>query len=77
MEFNIKKKQFFKIIIVGDAVVGKSAISYRFNKQKFNDMYRATIGADFISKNIEYDGSSYTLQIWDSVSQEFWMSLGL
>ena len=73
MEF----KKILKILVIGNAAVGKTSISYRLDKQKFNDKYRATIGADFISKNIDYDGSSYSLQIWDTAGQERFMSLSL
>ena len=73
MEF--KKK--LKIIVLGNAAVGKTSISFWFDKQKFSDRYRATIGSNFIPKDIEYDGSSYTLQIWDTAGQERFMNFSL
>ena len=73
MEF----KKLLKIIIIGNTAVGKTSISYRLDKQEFSDWYRATIGADYMSKNIDYDGSSYTLQIWDTSSQERFMFFSL
>ena len=73
----MESKKFLKILVIGNAAVGKTSIFYRFIDQKFNDKYRATIGADFMSKKIDYDGSSYSLQVWDTAGQERFVSLGL
>ena len=70
-------KKLLKIIIIGNTAVGKTSISYRFDKQKFSDRYRATIGSDYMSKNIDYDGTSYSLKIWDTSGKERFMSHGL
>ena len=60
----------FKIIIVGDAGVGKSCLLRRFADQSFTDNYINTIGVDFKVRTLEMDGKSVKLNIWDSAGQE-------
>merc|ERR1719494_772824 len=43
----------------------------------YSDTYKATIGADFFSKNISIDDTEVTMQIWDTAGQERYQSLGL
>ena len=38
--------------------------------QKFSNQYRATIGCDFLVKDLEVDDKLITLQIWDTAGQE-------
>jgi Ras-related protein Rab-7A len=70
------KKQLLKIIILGDSGVGKTALMHQYVSKKFDPRYKATIGADFLSKDVEIDGSAVTLQIWDTAGQERFQSLG-
>ena len=72
-----RKKHLLKVIILGDASVGKTSLKNRFVKQEFSQQYRATIGADFLSKEIMIDNKLVTLQIWDTVGQERFQSLGV
>ncbi|MFX0194624.1 MAG: Rab family GTPase [Candidatus Hodarchaeota archaeon] len=64
----------FKVIVVGDGAVGKTALSVRFDTGKFEQSYKMTIGADFFVKVIEVEdqGIRYRikLQIWDTAGQE-------
>ncbi len=64
----------FKIIIVGDGGVGKTAIAVRFAEGVFRDDYKMTIGVDFSIKTIEVpvngDIRRVKLQIWDTGGQE-------
>ena len=43
-----------KIIFVGDAATGKTSIINRIIDNPFNDIYEASIGNDFMSKNIRF-----------------------
>eukprot|EP01106_Pelomyxa_sp_JSP_P019419 TRINITY_DN975_c0_g1_i1.p1 TRINITY_DN975_c0_g1~~TRINITY_DN975_c0_g1_i1.p1 ORF type:complete len:204 (+),score=34.41 TRINITY_DN975_c0_g1_i1:206-817(+) len=70
------KKSVMKIIILGDAGVGKTSLMNQFVKGKFNSQYRATVGADFLSKELQVDDRLVTLQIWDTAGQERFQSLG-
>uniref|UniRef100_A0A3Q2NRL6 Ras-related protein Rab-7b n=1 Tax=Fundulus heteroclitus TaxID=8078 RepID=A0A3Q2NRL6_FUNHE len=65
-----------KTILVGNSGVGKSSIMNRYVNNRFTNMYRATIGTDFFSKAVRIDGTSVTLQIWDTAGTERFQSLG-
>ena len=60
----------FKVIVVGDGAVGKTALTIRFSEGRFQDHYKMTIGVDFAIKMIEIDGRRVKLQIWDTGGQE-------
>jgi len=60
----------FKIIIVGEAGVGKSCLLRRFVDQNFTENYVNTIGVDFKVKTIELMGKTVKLNLWDSAGQE-------
>jgi len=65
-----------KIVMLGDAGVGKTSLLDRFINKSFNKNYKATIGADFITTDIIVDDQLVTLQIWDTAGQERFQSLG-
>ena len=60
----------FKIILIGDASVGKSALLTRFSENTFLPSYTTTIGIDFNSRMIRVDHSICKLEIWDTAGQE-------
>jgi GTPase SAR1 family protein len=60
---------FYKVIVIGDYNVGKSAILNRLCYDKFTDQYTVTVGVEYGSKEIEVDGETIQLQIWDSVRE--------
>ncbi|KEG06521.1 rab7 GTP binding protein [Trypanosoma grayi] len=70
------KRQLLKIIILGDSGVGKTSLMHQYVNKKFDSRYKATIGADFLTKDLEIDGQMVTLQIWDTAGQERFQSLG-
>lgn len=70
------KRQLLKIIILGDSGVGKTSLMHQYVSHKFDSRYKATIGADFLTKDIEVNGQTVTLQIWDTAGQERFQSLG-
>ena len=52
----------FKIVLIGDANVGKTCIVQRFKYGTFVEKHSSTIGVDFTLKTIEIDGK-YTFSI--------------
>ncbi|KAL8160618.1 hypothetical protein V2J09_002155, partial [Rumex salicifolius] len=48
-----------------------------FDESKFSNQYKATIGADFLTKEVKFDDRLFTLQIWDTAGQERFQSLGV
>ncbi len=49
----------------------------QFVHNKFTNQYKATIGADFLTKEVVVDDKLVTLQIWDTAGQEPFQSLGV
>lgn len=41
----------------------------RYVNKKWSAQYKATIGADFLTKEVEVDSKLVTLQIWDTAGQ--------
>lgn len=71
-----------KLIMLGDASVGKTALIQRFVNGTYQVLpYKPTVGADFYSQKLEYTDKSsgekslITLQIWDTAGQERYKSL--
>ncbi len=60
----------FKIIIIGEQAGGKTSIVKRLLEDKFEDKREATIGLDFSSKQLEYEGKSIKYHFWDTAGQE-------
>merc|ERR1712159_707742 len=47
-----RKKVLLKVIILGDSSVGKTSLMNQYVNKKFNTQYKATIGADFLTKEV-------------------------
>ena len=71
-----RQKSLQKIIILGDSGVGKTSLMNRLVNNKYSSSYKATIGADFMTKDVSIDDRLVTLQIWDTAGQERFQSLG-
>lgn len=65
----------FKIIVVGDAGVGKSCLTMRATKNLFDEQYNATVGFEFFTFNIKINDIVIKLQVWDTCGQEIYRSL--
>jgi Ras-related protein Rab-7A len=72
-----RKKVLLKVIILGDSGVGKTSLMNQYVNKKFTNQYKATIGADFLTKEVMIDDKMVTLQIWDTAGQERFQSLGV
>ena len=60
----------FKILLLGDASVGKTSFTKRYCYNIFNPSERLTIGVDFHVKTIDLKGKKIKLQIWDVGGEE-------
>ncbi|ORX86937.1 hypothetical protein K493DRAFT_237724 [Basidiobolus meristosporus CBS 931.73] len=71
-------KEILKVVLIGDGGVGKTSLRNQFIHKRFTNAYKATIGADFIAKEVNLDdGKTFMLQIWDTAGQERFQSLGV
>ena len=65
----------FKMIVIGDAGVGKSCLTGRAIKDKFDVEYSPTVGFEFLTFSTKIDNKIIKLQIWDTCGQEVYRSL--
>ena len=65
----------YKTIVIGDSGVGKSCLTVQAVHNKFEELYRATVGFEFMSFNIRINKVVIKLQIWDTCGQEVYKSL--
>uniref|UniRef100_A0A5S6QXA6 Ras-related protein Rab-7a n=1 Tax=Trichuris muris TaxID=70415 RepID=A0A5S6QXA6_TRIMR len=72
-----RKKVLLKVIILGDSGVGKTSLMNQYVNKRFSNQYKATIGADFLTKEVIVDDRLVTMQIWDTAGQERFQSLGV
>jgi small GTP-binding protein len=56
----------FKYVIIGDTAVGKSSLLSIFTDKIRSDKYEPTIGVDFEKKQLDLDGKSVEINIWDT-----------
>lgn len=73
-----RKKNILKVIILGDSGVGKTSLMHRYVNDKYSQQYKATIGADFLTKEVTVSEDKIaTMQVWDTAGQERFQSLGV
>ena len=65
----------FKMIVIGDAGVGKSCLTNRASKNKYTSDYSPTVGFEFLTFTTNIDDKVIKLQIWDTCGQEVYRSL--
>ncbi|KAI9912778.1 hypothetical protein PsorP6_005100 [Peronosclerospora sorghi] len=70
----------FKLLLIGDAGVGKSSMLLRFTDDTFDDNLQSTIGkANIIQKALvkmmQMDGKKIKMTIWDTAGQERFRTL--
>ncbi|ONI01967.1 hypothetical protein PRUPE_6G169600 [Prunus persica] len=76
MDISMKRRTLLKVIVLGDSGVGKTSLMNQYVYKKFHRQYKATIGADFVTKELQIDDKLVTLQVWDTAGQERFHSLG-
>ena len=55
----------YKITLFGPGGVGKTSLLLRYIKDYFRDVLKKTIGSTFLIKDVEIDGKSVRLLLWD------------
>ncbi|XP_065196243.1 ras-related protein Rab-3-like [Sycon ciliatum] len=60
----------FKLLIVGNSGVGKTALLFRYVDNSFSEAFISTVGIDFKVKTVVRQGKKIKLQIWDTAGQE-------
>ncbi|TFK19192.1 rab small monomeric GTPase [Coprinopsis marcescibilis] len=71
------RSALLKVIILGDSGVGKTSLMNQYVNKRFSTQYKATIGADFLTKEVETEERPVTMQLWDTAGQERFQSLGV
>ena len=59
-----------KLIIVGEATVGKTSIILQYNENQFIETYITTIGNDKTIKEMTIKDKKLKVEIWDTAGQE-------
>uniref|UniRef100_A0A668T8N1 RAB7A, member RAS oncogene family n=1 Tax=Oreochromis aureus TaxID=47969 RepID=A0A668T8N1_OREAU len=69
-----KKRVVLKVIILGDSGVGKTSLMNQYAIKKFSNQYKATIGADFLTKEVMVEDRVVVLQVTTKRAQAWCQS---
>ena len=64
-----------KMILLGDCGVGKTNIISRYLRDVFNESQMTTTGGNYAIKKINFNGSIFHINIWDTAGQEKFRSV--
>lgn len=67
----------YKLVLLGDASVGKTSLVGRFVTNQFNEAVETTVGAAFSTQSVSLaeSGKTVKFEIWDTAGQERFKSL--
>jgi small GTP-binding protein len=65
----------YKVVMLGDSGVGKTALVNRISEGVFTDSHVPTVGSQFIALPLEINKRKMTLELWDTAGQEVYRSL--
>lgn len=70
----------FRVVLLGEAAVGKTSLIKRYTENSFDEEYKQTIGTTFASKDVvvtdgDYDSTNVRLIIWDMGGQTTYREL--
>lgn len=65
----------FKLLLIGDAGVGKSSLLLRFTDDAFSEQQNPTIGVDFKVRMLQMGAERVKCTIWDTAGQERFRTL--
>lgn len=66
----MKKQRLLKILIGGNASVGKTTLLYRYIDGVFKEDTTMTVGVEFRVKEVELESTKCQLQLWDLSGQQ-------
>ncbi|RKO96561.1 hypothetical protein CAUPRSCDRAFT_635, partial [Caulochytrium protostelioides] len=64
-----------KLVLLGEAAVGKSSLVLRFVNNEFQENKEPTIGAAFLTQRCKLEDKIIKFEIWDTAGQERFHSL--
>jgi small GTP-binding protein len=64
-----------KLVLLGDHSVGKTSLVSRWSKNTYRPDQPATIGAAFSQREMQVNGETHKLQIWDTAGEERYQSM--
>lgn len=64
-----------KLVLLGEAAVGKSSLVLRFVSDEFQENKEPTIGAAFLTQKCQLTNRTIKFEIWDTAGQERFASL--
>ncbi|KAF2149934.1 rab family, other [Myriangium duriaei CBS 260.36] len=70
-----KPSSSVKLVLLGEAAVGKSSLVLRFVSSEFHPSKEPTIGAAFLTKKLSLPSRTIKFEIWDTAGQERFASL--
>jgi Ras-related protein Rab-11A len=74
-DYNDMEDYSFKIVVVGDAGVGKSNILTRYVQNEFNLESKATVGVELSTKAYRLNEKVFKVHLWDTAGQERYKSV--
>jgi len=60
----------FKVMMLGDSTVPKTSLTIRYITGFYTEDLRLSIGVDFYSKTVNFEGKKAKIQIWDFGGEE-------
>ena len=71
----IQRNHGNKIVLLGSASVGKTALVLRWTQSKFSQSSQPTVGACYVQRRFVYNDSEEWIQIWDTAGEERYRSM--
>ncbi|EPQ66370.1 GTPase [Blumeria graminis f. sp. tritici 96224] len=71
----LKPSSSVKLVLLGEAAVGKSSLVLRFVNDDFQENKEPTIGAAFLTQKCNLPARTIKFEIWDTAGQERFASL--
>ena len=65
----------YKICLIGNQSVGKTALILRYARGQFNEYEKSTIGANFVETTYTKDEKVLSIGLWDPAGQEKYRSI--